>query len=218
MKNVDTFLPDQQYHIYNHAVGSELLFRSRDNYKYFLKKYAHYMNPVAKTISYCLMPNHFHLFVQFHTADEICALAKERKPDLDLDILTFDFHKFLMQQLSNCLNCYAKSYNKKYGRRGALFLDYTRRIFVDSDDYFRNLIYYIHYNPVRHGFCALPADWEFSSYRAFTADDKIPNFDCSELLTWFEGKESFIAYHEALRDEIPEHIIIESGLPLLPTL
>ena len=28
---------------------------------------------------------------------------------------------------------------------------------------------YIHYNPVKHGYCTAPGDWEFSSYRRFAA-------------------------------------------------
>jgi len=51
------------YHIYNHAVGNENLFRCDENYRYFLKKYAEHISPIADTFAYCLMPNHFHLSV-----------------------------------------------------------------------------------------------------------------------------------------------------------
>jgi len=35
--------PEKFYHIYNHANGSENLFRSDENYSYFLKRYEHFI-------------------------------------------------------------------------------------------------------------------------------------------------------------------------------
>ncbi|MFN2158185.1 MAG: transposase, partial [Anaerolineae bacterium] len=48
------------YHIYNRGNNREDLFRSDDNYRYFLRLYADHIEPVAVTFAYCLMPNHFH--------------------------------------------------------------------------------------------------------------------------------------------------------------
>ena len=56
--------PDHFYHIYNHANGIENLFRTEDNYHYFLKKYHQHISPIAETWAYCLMPNHFHFLVR----------------------------------------------------------------------------------------------------------------------------------------------------------
>jgi hypothetical protein len=56
--------PGAYYHIYNHANGSDNLFRNDDNYMFFLKKYSEFISPVADTFAYCLMPNHFHLAVR----------------------------------------------------------------------------------------------------------------------------------------------------------
>lgn len=75
-------LPDCVYHIYNHANGSENLFRNEENYHYFLSKYAEYIFPIADTYAYCLMPNHFHLMVRIRTEKEIMAYLKTRKPTL----------------------------------------------------------------------------------------------------------------------------------------
>jgi predicted helicase len=59
-----TLSPNNFYHIYNHANGNENLFRSGDNYSFFLKKYAVHISPIADTFAYCLLPNHFHILVQ----------------------------------------------------------------------------------------------------------------------------------------------------------
>lgn len=57
-------LPERMYHIWTHANGSEDLFRSEENYQYFLKRYAKYIHPIADTFAYCLMPNHLHFMVR----------------------------------------------------------------------------------------------------------------------------------------------------------
>jgi putative transposase len=53
--------PKKTYHIYTHANGSENLFQTNENFRYFLKRYEEYIPPVADTLAWCLMPNHLHL-------------------------------------------------------------------------------------------------------------------------------------------------------------
>ncbi len=52
------------YHIYNRAVGDEKLFKTPDDYFYFLEKLKRYILPVAEVYVYCLLPNHFHLLIK----------------------------------------------------------------------------------------------------------------------------------------------------------
>lgn len=61
------------YHIYNHGVGSRDLFHKPDNYEYFLCLYDKYIEPIAETYAWCLMPNHFHLLVKIKEEKEISA-------------------------------------------------------------------------------------------------------------------------------------------------
>ena len=56
--------PSTFYHLYNHANGSENLFRNDENYRFFLQKYAKYISTVADTYAYCLMPNHLHFLIK----------------------------------------------------------------------------------------------------------------------------------------------------------
>ena len=44
-------LPDQSYHIYNHANGSENIFREEENYRFFLHQYEKYLSAVSKQFS-----------------------------------------------------------------------------------------------------------------------------------------------------------------------
>jgi putative transposase len=108
-----------------------------------------------------------------------------------------DLSKFIMQQFSNFFNAYAKAFNIRYKRRGALFIDYVRRKEVNDERYFSNLIRYIHYNPVHHGFCKNIDDWEFSSYGAILSDRK-SSLEKGKVLEWFGSKSDFLRFHEIL--------------------
>ena len=186
MKYLDTFDSGKYYHIMNHAVGNENLFRTAENYRYFLEKYQFYTSSVWNTYAYCLMPNHFHLLVRVHDTDTITAHTKYKG----------DEHKVVMQCLSNWLNSYAKAYNKMFERRGALFLDFTKRIEIDTETYFTTAINYIHQNPVNHGFCRSPSDWTHSSYHSFLSE-KQTRLKRTEVLEWFGGKEQFQQFHQS---------------------
>ena len=62
---------EKYYHIYNHANGRDNLFISVENYEYFLRQWTKYINPIANTLAYCLMPNHFHCLVLIKDQEEI---------------------------------------------------------------------------------------------------------------------------------------------------
>lgn len=200
MEYLDKFHPNCFYHIFNHAVGSDNLFKSPDNFAFFLSRHEKYLSPVFKTYCYCLMPNHFHLLVRIRNEQSIMEVAKIEKDD------DFDYHKFIMQQLSNCLNSYAKAFNKQHSRRGALFLDYTKRKQVNGNFHITNVINYIHQNPIHHGFCKKLETWPYSSYN--TVIDGGPSFVERELLIdWFDGIENFISFHQNQINPDPETAI-----------
>jgi REP element-mobilizing transposase RayT len=184
-------LPSQVYHLYNHAVGSENLFREDANYLYFLDLYQKHIVPVCRTYSYALMSNHFHLLVQVRPMELLAALASPRKR---LDTLD-NAAEFVMQQFSNFFNAYAKAYNKRYNRRGALFVDYLRRKPVDNAHYFQQVVLYHHFNPVRHDFCDTPLGYRFSSYPAYLSDQPTL-IERDVVIARFGGRESFIARHQ----------------------
>ena len=59
------------YHIYNHANGSENLFRNDENYNFFLRKWSQHIEPIADSYAYCLMPNHFHFLVRIKDEEDL---------------------------------------------------------------------------------------------------------------------------------------------------
>jgi len=59
------------YHIYNRGNNGERLFHTPANYQHFLRLYDKYIDPIADTFAWCLMGNHFHLFVRIKEEGEI---------------------------------------------------------------------------------------------------------------------------------------------------
>lgn len=200
MKHYEKFTPGSFYHIFNHAVGNDNLFRSHENYLFFLNRYNHHLFPVFKTFAYCLMPNHFHMLIQIRDEHEIEELIPKQEEN-------FDFHKFIMQRLSNFLNSYAKAFNKQQSRKGGLFIDYTKRKEINNDAYFTRVINYIHQNPVHHGFSNTAEDWEYSSYNSIISVDKTSKLERGVIFDWFGGIEQFAAFHK-------QHTYLDSELGL----
>ncbi|MCU0354886.1 MAG: hypothetical protein MUD08_14290 [Cytophagales bacterium] len=197
--NTERFEPESYYHLYNHAVGSENLFRNRDNYFYFLAKLKTHTAPVCKVYAYSLLPNHFHLLIRTRSESEVYNLRHCQKRSEK------DFHKAVMQPFMWMLNGYAQAYNKVYNRRGALFIDYMRRKKVAEERYFTQLVYYIHRNPVHHGFCEHPGEWEFSSYRALLSLQPTA-LERESVLDWFGSRDSFVDFHCQQQDAANEGV------------
>ncbi len=187
----EPLLPGKVYHIFNHAVGDELLFREEGNFSYFLEKYKHYISPVCRTFSYALLPNHFHFAVQIRSREELLALLAPKNSDPTEE----DCAKYVMQQFSNFCNAYAKAYNKRYRRRGALFIDYLRRKMVTDAVYFRQLIVYHHFNPVLHRFCKDLQDYPFSSYHDHIGQESTL-LERDLVLARFGGIAAFMERHQ----------------------
>ncbi|MEA2061900.1 MAG: transposase [Thermodesulfobacteriota bacterium] len=77
----------------------------------------------------------------------------------------------LMQKLSQR---YTHWFNKRHKRVGHLFQGRYKAILVDSDGYLRELIRYIHLNPVRANLVQHPAEFPFSSHGAYAGNIQPP--------------------------------------------
>jgi REP element-mobilizing transposase RayT len=196
----------RQYHLFNHAVGDELLFRTDDNFGYFLKKFALHTEAVCDTFSYTLMPNHFHFAVKIKSVEE-CAIHFEKIKKLQFDNSIHSLSDFLMERFSNLCNSYTKSYNKVFKRKGSLFIDYMKRSEIDNDAYFCNVINYIHFNAVHHGFCKNPLDWKWTSLHAFVAERKT-KIKKEETFKIFGGYDKFRMTHSKMIKPLSEYEFI----------
>jgi len=168
-----TFLePGKTYHVYTHANGFENLFRCDRNYLYFLDKYKKYIHPITDTYAYCLMPNHFHLMIRIKSKEEVFDFLKAKHSHLQAFDSPGDFSLAVSREFSHMFNGYTQGYNKMYNRKGGLFIHKFKRKEVDSLDYKKQLLFYIHNNPVKDGFVNRMADWEYSSYNSYISGEE----------------------------------------------
>ncbi len=148
---------DRVYHICNHANGNENLFREEDNYAFFLAKWQKYISPIADSYAYSLMPNHFQFLIKVKDQEEIKQI---------LHLTGFEnLSGVISKQFSNLFNAYAKAYNKRFNRRGSLFIRPFKSKEVNTKPYLSRLVFYIHHNPVHHGFTSSIETWPHSSYQ-----------------------------------------------------
>lgn len=189
---------DKYYHIYNRGINSGILFHETANYEHFLRLYTEHIEPVAETFAWVLMKNHFHLLVRIFAEDEINYIKpKEEKKH----IIYPEKKKYNpTQQFGNLFNAYAKAFNKRYNRTGSLFENPFERIPVTDERYFKQLIFYIHSNPVRHGFCKTMADYPWSSYLTMVSL-KPTMLKRDKVIGWFNSKSEFIEFHRLKHDD-----------------
>ena len=192
--------PDTSYHIFNRANGFENIFRIKENFLYFLKKYQLYISPIAETYAYCLMPNHFHLVVRIRKREQIEALIRSNNFS---KVLNFgkvwktsdsEIEKYLSKQFSNLFSCYTQSFNKVYHRKGSLFIKNFKREPICDKIHFLNVVVYTHRNPIHHSFCYKYEDWEYSSYKEITRGE-CELTEIGKLLAMTNGLESFKEIH-----------------------
>ncbi len=196
---------DKYYHIYNRGINSCNLFEQKSDFEYFLKLYEKYIDPVANTYAWCLMPNHFHFLIRIKDEDEIGyykPLNSGRSKDSTKFKVTYDLSEFKepervsrkpnpTRHLSHLFNAYTKYFNKKYDRHGSLLEKPFRRKEISDNKYLKYLVYYIHHNPVHHNFVNKIDDYKWSSFQSFLSSEKI-----NEVIEWFDDLDNLLFFHK----------------------
>jgi REP element-mobilizing transposase RayT len=204
------------YHIYNRGNNGETIFRTAENYRYFLRLFAYHIEPVATTFAFSLLPNHFHFLNYIRTDEEQrswllaqggqgCQLSESWQPCPP------------SRAFKNLFIAYSMAFSIRYERTGSLFQKPFKRRLVDSDRYFAALVRYIHRNPEKHGLIPDFRAWPWSSYGAILAEPEMPTFrklaslslPRDDVLAWFGGRAAFVALHQTDPDERPiaEYVI-----------
>jgi REP element-mobilizing transposase RayT len=159
------------YHALSRGVGRRDIFHTDKDYELFLEKLETNAGDFrVKVRSYCLMKNHFHLYLQTEQAN----LSK------------------FMQSL---LTSYAMAKNRRDRRTGHLFQGRFKAHLIGGDDYGNALSRYIHLNPVRvKSAKSLPVSdrrkmlrsYAWSSYAAIIGQRRCPDWldRAAVLRTW----------------------------------
>jgi REP element-mobilizing transposase RayT len=112
------------YHVYNRGNNKHTVFETDGDYLLFLHHLFNYAEKYDLEISaFCLMPNHFHLFLITHLAN-------------------------LGRFMQSFQTAFVKQYNFIHKRVGHVFQDRYKSLVVDTDAYGHELSRYIHLNPV----------------------------------------------------------------------
>ncbi len=177
------------YHVYNRGISDVHIFKNRENYRFFLMRYRHYVSAHAMLLAYCLMPTHFHFLILARKKHNFGRVEDSQvsPPSGSLDNA---FRKLFIS--------YAKAFNRMYGRHGALFQESYKRKPVLGDRQFANTLAYIHYNPVAAKLSDSMDSWPFSSYMHYEIGES-SLISTSLVLDWFGGKNAFFSFHDKYR-------------------
>ncbi|MCB9259591.1 MAG: transposase [Ignavibacteriales bacterium] len=155
------------HHLYNRGVNKNKIFFEDENYLFFLRKLKYYKEKYQiEILSYCLMPNHFHLFTKQKTEE----------------LLMSNF-------ISDLLNSYVKSINKRYNRSGTLFESKTKNKLINDEQYFIWIIKYILENPVKAGIVNKINDWAYSNAKDLLGERNGNLVNLNEVKSFFQSEE-----------------------------
>ncbi len=171
--------PGKVYHIYNRGNNYQDVFFKSSDYSLFLEKMAKYLADYCSIYAYVLIPNHYHMVVRIND-------------DLETNEWSNHFLKFSLS--------YTNKINFQEKRNGSLFLSHFRRIHVNTEDYLKRLIFYIHYNPCKHEIVDDFKSYKYSSYNSIISH-KPTRLARGVVLDLFENIEGFKNYHQFLHKE-----------------
>jgi REP element-mobilizing transposase RayT len=156
------FVPFATYHVYCRVARGEFIFANHTNSELFLKTLSDVRDRDGLSIlAWCLMTNHYHLVLRTGAVP-------------------------LWRTMARLQRTVARKHNRKMRYLGRLWQSRYRARFIDSNSYFKQVVAYVHLNPLAAGLVDDPADYELSGHRE--AIGLAPNriLDTSGLLGLFE--------------------------------
>jgi len=183
--------PGVIHHVIIRGIERRAIFRDNTDRQDLINRLAHLL-PATKTACYAwaLLPNHAHFLFR----SGVTGLPT------------------LMRRL---LTGYAIRFNRRHRRHGQLFQNRYKSIICQEDLYLRELIRYIHLNPVRanlvSGMTGLD-QYPYSGHPVIMGTKDCPWQDKDYVLSWFgstarEGREEYYSYlkeafHQGRRPEL----------------
>jgi REP element-mobilizing transposase RayT len=165
------YYSDTYHHVYNRGTLQTKIFFDEEDFQFFLNRLKKFSERYqVKVIVYCLLNNHFHLFVK-QTNDKLT------------------IGKFI----GDLLNAYTKFINKKYNRIGVLFESPAKVKFINEKIYFKWIIEYILLNPVKAKLVCKATEWKYSSaYELLNVSNNLIT-SLDELKTIYGTKENLMS-------------------------
>ena len=140
------------YHVMNRGLERREILQEERDYEKFLELLEDtHQQYHFKVHSYCLMPNHYHLYLETPQGD-------------------------LSRGMRHIDGIYTQVFNKRRRRVGPLFQGRYKAIVVEKESYSLEISRYIHLNPVKAKMVERPEQWKWSSYRMFLGKEKKREF------------------------------------------
>ena len=144
--------PGALYHVTSRGDGREPIYLSVNDRKAFLSILGNtYERFHWQCYSYCLMSNHYHLFIETPLAN-------------------------LSKGMHYLNGVYTQKFNRVHSHVGHVFQGRFKAILVGKDSYLLALARYIVLNPVRAKMVYHASDWKWSSYLATCGEAKAPEW------------------------------------------
>lgn len=187
---IRSFAESSYYHVFNRGVEKRTIFEDPEDFKIFKYYIFVYLAPLEKVlaiypnlplrlrpknlsneldlITYCLMPNHFHLLLKQTTKDAIS--------------------KF-MQRITDG---YTRYFNNKNKRVGSLVEGPFKAAHIDSDNLLLHISRYIHLNPLVSGLIKDDLQsYPWSSFPAYLNQNQDNLIKKDEILNHFASTKDF---------------------------
>lgn len=118
---------------------------------------------------YVIMPNHTHFIVSGDEGKNLSNIMRDFGTHTSHEITTL----LKMNGRTRLLDVFRDA--AKFDNRGNEFkvwLEGFHPIAIESEEFFRQKLNYLHDNPVRKGFVEKPEHWKYSSARNYIVDDQ----------------------------------------------
>jgi REP element-mobilizing transposase RayT len=176
------FLEGGIYHVYNRVTRGERVFDEDQEALFLLDT----MRKVRDrddfiVLAWCIMGNHYHLAVR-------CTSVP------------------LWRSMASLHTRVSRSYNARYRVYGPFWQGRYKAKLVETPEYLRQLLLYIHLNPVTAGIVERPDDYSWSGHREVVRRFKNPLVDPDQLLLAFDEtrKAARRAYLSSIRAAVNE--------------
>ena len=186
------FENDGIYHVYNRTVDRKPMFKSSENYAYFIRQFDKYLSNYIKIYAYNLLGNHFHFMIKVNDLTDLTTFQKLSNLELPNEQKTT--HDIVSHQFKKFFQSYAMAFNKEQNRIGTLFQTPFKRVRVEDENYLRELACYINTNAQKHNLVKDFRDWKWSSYHN-TISNKDTKLLKEELMGYFGDIDNFEYCH-----------------------
>jgi len=162
------------YHVLFRGVNQQNIFEEDADFNKLTETIATVKRDLGFEIyAYCFMSNHVHIVLKEKSVGDISLIMKR------------------------ILTKYARWYNIKYGRSGALIANRYKSVPVEIDEYFLNLIRYVHQNPIKAGIVNRVENYPYSSFLEYVTESNLTDTDFALQMI---GLEEFIDYHQEIEE------------------